>query len=501
MLYHSRFLKLFVAGCAFTRLWAVDCSQFQPAANQARAIVQSDTTAISQLSAGFKLTANVLTDWEKTTVEQRRKLYQTAVLNLVQAAAAAPFINVTAGSVSLPNGIASIGPGQAGALIRQLRSNGVDNAALFNLLSGAATVSGKPEAAKTGLAILGAVSSLLQTGIGAHDVATASSVPDLKEAAVGTAASVAQLGLTLMGPAYAGYATALGAGSDLLTLVQSVAIGSIAEDQIRELTNINTATLSELNRRIAKLKVDVGNLRDSKLALDACEAGKPLWTTTLGREGFRVHWTDYPAQGEEARPLVITFRFDPADGRNVDVGNSRPISDGGKSGMPLPPMSGVAGRSLPDSDFLQAPAGDYSVVVVVDLAYVPVPWGIDRQYGPGSIDQPREGNPLLAFHAKVQRGRTTDLYPRYSRFPIRQPEDRITSCVYRPPWKNFPAYVSPLQPLNVSQAEATADNADSQRLGGPLSQVRELRFQRIYLGFDAFREEFPKCLADSSAGK
>jgi hypothetical protein len=198
---------------------------------------------------------------------------------------------------------------------------------------------------------------------------------------------------------------------------------------------------------------------------------------------------------------VITFRFDPADGRNVDVGNSRPISDGGKSGMPLPPMSGVAGRSLPDSDFLQAPAGDYSVVVVVDLAYVPVPWGIDRQYGPGSIDQPREGNPLLAFHAKVQRGRTTDLYPRYSRFPIRQPEDRITSCVYRPPWKNFPAYVSPLQPLNVSQAEATADNADSQRLGGPLSQVRELRFQRIYLGFDAFREEFPKCLADSSAGK
>jgi hypothetical protein len=496
MLYHSRFLNIFVAGCVFTRLWAADCSQFQSAANQARAIVQSDTTAINQLSAGFKLTANVLTDWEKMTVEQRRKLYQTAVLNLVQAAAAAPFIKVTAGSVSLPIGIASIGPGQAGALIRQLRSNGVENATLFNLLSGAATISGKPEAAKTGLAILGAVSNLLQTGIGAHDVATASSVPDLKEAA-----SVAQLGLTLMGPAYAGYATALGAGSDLLALIQSVAIGSIAGDQIRELTNINTATLSELNRRIAKLKVDVENLKDSKLALDACEAGKPLWTTTLGREGFRVHWTDYPAQGEEARPLVITFRFDPADGRNVDVGNSRPISDGGKSGIPLPPMSGVARGRLPDSDFLQVPAGDYSVVVVVDLAYVPVPWGIDKQYGPGPIDQPREGNPLLAFHAKVLRGKTTDLFPRYSHFAIRPPEDRITSCVYRPPWKNFPAYVSPLQPLAVSQAAAAADNANSQGFGGPPSVVRELRYQRVYLGFDAFREEFPKCIADGSAGR
>lgn len=55
-------------------------------------------------------------------VDQRTKLHQTAVLNLLQAAVAAPFMGVNAVNVSLPNGVASIGLGQANALIQLLRA-------------------------------------------------------------------------------------------------------------------------------------------------------------------------------------------------------------------------------------------------------------------------------------------------------------------------------------------------------------------------------------------
>ena len=73
-----------------------------------------------------------------------------------------------------------------------------------------------------------------------------------------------------MGPAYAGYAAALGAGSDLLTLAQSAMLASKGADQISQLAKVNDATLSELKRRIAKLQGDVHALQDAKSKLAAC---------------------------------------------------------------------------------------------------------------------------------------------------------------------------------------------------------------------------------------
>jgi|SRR5579863_7026072 len=73
-----------------------------------------------------------------------------------------------------------------------------------------------------------------------------------------------------MGSAYAGYATALGAGTDILTLVQSEVMASNAADQIRQLTEVNDANLLELKRRIAKLKVDVQGLQKAKAQLATC---------------------------------------------------------------------------------------------------------------------------------------------------------------------------------------------------------------------------------------
>jgi hypothetical protein len=235
------------------------CSELQLAEGRARTVVQTDTAGINQLKTGFAVTSAALDDFLKLTTEQRSRLYQTALLNLLQAATAAPFIGVNVGNVALPNGVASIGTGQANALIQLLRSKGVGNPALFSLISGAASVSGKPALAKTGQAIVGTSITALQGGSAA-----------LKGDVVGAWASVAQLGLSLMGPAYAGYATALGAGGDFLTLVQSGVVASNAASQISQLGQLNAANLAELKRRVAKLQVDVQALQSAKAQSSRC---------------------------------------------------------------------------------------------------------------------------------------------------------------------------------------------------------------------------------------
>ena len=190
------------------------CSQVQATISRARALVEADTAGISQLQSGFKLEANTLANWAEMTAEQKAKPYQTAVLNLLQAAVAAPFLGVRVGDLSLPNGVASLGVGQANTLIQMLRSKGIDDPVLFSLISSAATMSGKPALASKGRDIVGAVITEFQ---GVQSGAKG----EVAEAL----ASVAQLGLTLMGPAYSGYTTALGAGTDTLTLIQATLSG------------------------------------------------------------------------------------------------------------------------------------------------------------------------------------------------------------------------------------------------------------------------------------
>lgn len=256
---------------ATENLYAMDCSIFQIATTHVGAVVKADTAGIQQLSTGFKVNASTLKEWTDMSIDQKNRLYQTAVFNLIQAAAAAPFVKVTAGNVSLPNGIASLGMGQAGALINQLRANGIEDPLLFNLISGAAAVSGKPGAARHGLQLLGGLITVLQGGIAVHDATTSGSGPDFSATAVATVATAAQLGLSLMGSAYAGYGVALGAGSDVLTLVQSEDTASNANSQISQLSKTTLANLSELNRRIAKLKNDVQKLKLAEAQLAACQ--------------------------------------------------------------------------------------------------------------------------------------------------------------------------------------------------------------------------------------
>jgi hypothetical protein len=262
---YRRLCGLFLMAFVSNGLWAEDCPAVRAAESKARGVVDADIAAINQMKLNFRLTASALDDWAAMSAAQKTKLYQTAVLNLIQGALTAPFVGTAAGNVSLPNGIASIGTGQAAALQNMLRTNGVDDPILSGLISKASMVAGKPEAKDVGLKILDHLSTASQAGMDLFG--------DDKAEAM---APVAQFGLGLMGPAYAGYATALGAGSDALTLVQSLYMASNAGNQIFQLTKINETTLSELTTRISKLRGDVQALHISK----ASSVRVPIWVLT-----------------------------------------------------------------------------------------------------------------------------------------------------------------------------------------------------------------------------
>jgi hypothetical protein len=252
------FIFFFLA--AYGRSCRAQCAALGATAETARRAVQIDMTAINSMKNGFTLNSSVLDDWAKMTDDQKRKLYQVAVFNLIHAAASVPFVPIRAGGVNLPSGIASLGTGQANALKSTLQANGVDDPILMNLISGAAKVTGKPAAAEAGLKILDHLSTLTQTGIGLAGESKAEAI-----------APVAQFGLILMGRAYAGYAAALGAGSDTLTLIQAGAEGLEARQQVGQLTNRNEVALSKLKTQMAKLQSDVATLRDAKIAVNTCQ--------------------------------------------------------------------------------------------------------------------------------------------------------------------------------------------------------------------------------------
>ena len=299
------------------------CSKLRVAESHARTLVQADTAGINQLKTGFTVNAASLDVFLKMTADQRSELYKTAVLNLLQTAVAVPFVGAKVGNVSLPNGVASLGTGQANALIKTLRSKGIEDPALFNLISGAARISNKPALAKEGQKMVGYSIASLQ---GEHDAINGDKAKAL--------AAVGQLGLTLMGPAYDGYVLWLGAGSDVLTLAEAGYVASGSGAKISKLEQLNAVNLSELNRRLAKLKADVQALQIAKAQSASCTspaekmptdtdvcreankscAGKP---GSAGDNTFKQRWDKWSKCDDQNGMCKYNCKFGPQPSANV----------------------------------------------------------------------------------------------------------------------------------------------------------------------------------------
>lgn len=260
------------------RLCADSCSPLQIAETQARRAIELDQAAIKRLLPGFSVTNSALNQWADLGQEQKRKLALTALFNLLQAAATGPFLPVHAGTLHLPNGVASLGAGQGASLVSMLRANKADDPVLVRLIQQAVSVTGKPEKAEVGRHILDYVSTAAQTSIaGAGNNKVEILVP------------VAQFGLIAMGAGYLGYAAALGAGSDALTLIQSAIVDAQGSRQITDLTQVQETNLKELNRRLTLLNKHVQALRDAKeqLKQQACSTSEQVSGTCPGKVTFQ----------------------------------------------------------------------------------------------------------------------------------------------------------------------------------------------------------------------
>jgi hypothetical protein len=297
----------------------------------------------------------------------------------------------------------------------------------------------------------------------------------------------------------------LGPGGALITAASDYSIALVfaahakfvTQPEIDRLASLTDSDLKELSRLSTLLKTHVEALRELRTEYDECLKVNPVGvSTTLGKQGFRVHWTDYPAESGEARPLILDFIFVPADGRRVEV-DSAEVSDGGKSGGPLPGGYVLRDGSPawpPESFFVDAPPGEYAISVRASKAYCPLPWGNlegdGYKYPPSHIiDQPP--GPILEFHATVQRGKTTDLFPRYRRV-IPPPKSWVSSHIYDPKNGTLRGYGDPIS-VNEQFLQMVNRNRSSDE---PPLQIHEWTSQDVYLGFGAFREVAPACPID-----
>jgi hypothetical protein len=263
VLLSQRMIPLLIIVAIFKPLAQAECSQSRLNEAIAHKAVAVDMSILNNMKVGFTLNSSVLDDWAKMGDKQKKKLRNVAIFNLIQAAAVAPLLPVIKGSINLPRGMASLSTAQAQAMYKMLEKNGIDDPILEKLISYASAVKDKPKDAEVGVEIFDRLSTMTQAGLSAFG-----------EDKMEILAPVAQLGLILMGPAYAGYATALSAGSDTLTLIQAGLEYSKQSGQTGWLTSANEAGLVQLKARTAKLQTDLKRFRTAKQQLSSCEARK-----------------------------------------------------------------------------------------------------------------------------------------------------------------------------------------------------------------------------------
>jgi hypothetical protein len=286
------------------------------------------------------------------------------------------------------------------------------------------------------------------------------------------------------------------AGSDYVVGLAFAAHAKfITQPEIERLNALNESDLQQLRNLSSSLENDIHDLRAVRAKYENCVREHPAFVSTkLGKQGFLVHWADYPAPSTEARPLILYFSFRNLNGESA---GGVEVSDGGKSG--LRPPTGLEWVST--SAFEEADPGEYIVKVQAYYAYSPVPWGgIDstKEYGyefpPGEISQPEEGyrHPLLEFRATVQRWRTTEIIPRFSRKAPPPPEEFTLSHVYDPVNGSVRGFGDPLF-VNKTDVEAINFN---RRSGEPLAQLHTWKGQKVFFGFSVWRDIEPACPID-----
>lgn len=114
------------------RILANDCSDQLKAIDALRVKIQTDQNAIRRLNAG--LAADELNNWADASEEERRKILKntltTGISTLADGLLSAPENALKPMDIAgyhLPNGIGSLGTGQANAIIGRLQSQGVAN--------------------------------------------------------------------------------------------------------------------------------------------------------------------------------------------------------------------------------------------------------------------------------------------------------------------------------------------------------------------------------------
>jgi hypothetical protein len=248
---------------------ADDCASLQAAVDALRARIKTDQTSILQNKIATKLTADELDRWTQATAEEQRKIFikrladiggtllgEMIALSSEQLKANLLKPTVIAG-YPLPNGVGSLGTGQANAIIGALQSRGVNSnspigAVLIRCIRQVSFIQNKTQA----INILSDLPSVLKS---TADVTNSDS-----------AATAAAAAFQLLADCAGRYQLAVAIGNAIFAGGRDIVDGLILSFGIDSLATASELQLNALKVLTANLQQHVQALQSAKARLGGC---------------------------------------------------------------------------------------------------------------------------------------------------------------------------------------------------------------------------------------